>query len=109
MLTTVGSPWFAPGSASEKLRSQMTLDEKPGQMTQPDHKQLKDAADVENYFVGSLPSSRCALRRLPPHGQTPVCVAALHGGGFRTRLLSNMPRRGAARFRQVRKITLPEP
>ena len=32
----------------------MTLDEKIGQMTQPDQKFLKDPADVEGLFVGSL-------------------------------------------------------
>ena len=38
---------------SDLLR-QMTLDEKIGQMTQPDQKFLKDPADVEGLFVGSL-------------------------------------------------------
>ena len=32
----------------------MTLDEKIGQMTQPDISALKDAADIENLFLGSL-------------------------------------------------------
>ena len=36
------------------LLAQMTLDEKIGQMTQPEQSELKDQADVENYFVGSL-------------------------------------------------------
>jgi beta-glucosidase len=36
------------------LLAQMTLDEKIGQMTQPEQNELKDPADVENYFVGSL-------------------------------------------------------
>ena len=36
------------------LLAQMTLDEKIGQMTQPEQSALKDPADVENYFVGSL-------------------------------------------------------
>jgi beta-glucosidase len=32
----------------------MTLEEKVGQMTQPDHEGLKDPADVAKYFVGSV-------------------------------------------------------
>jgi beta-glucosidase len=36
------------------LLAQMTLDEKIGQMTQPEQNELKDPADIENYFVGSL-------------------------------------------------------
>ena len=36
------------------LLAQMTLDEKIGQMTQPEQSALKDQADIENYFVGSL-------------------------------------------------------
>jgi beta-glucosidase len=38
----------------KKLLSQMTLDEKIGQMTQPEQSALRDQADIENYFVGSL-------------------------------------------------------
>ena len=37
-----------------KLLAQMTLDEKIGQMVQPDHASLTDPADVENYFLGSV-------------------------------------------------------
>src|ERR1041385_2167718 len=36
------------------LLAQMTLEEKIGQMTQPEQNELKDPADVEKYFVGSL-------------------------------------------------------
>ncbi len=36
------------------LVAQMTLDEKVGQMTQAEQNELKDPADVENYFLGSL-------------------------------------------------------
>jgi beta-glucosidase len=36
------------------LLAQMTLDEKIGQMTQPDHVSIKDPADVEKYFLGSV-------------------------------------------------------
>ncbi len=38
----------------KKLLAQMTLEEKIGQMTQPEQSALKDPADVERYFVGSL-------------------------------------------------------
>jgi beta-glucosidase len=41
----------------EKVRpvlASMTLEEKVGQMTQPDHAFLKDDADVETYLVGSV-------------------------------------------------------
>src|SRR3954453_15628186 len=38
----------------KKLLAQMTLDEKIGQMTQPEQSALKDPADVEKYFVGSV-------------------------------------------------------
>src|SRR5437016_1871064 len=36
------------------LLTKMTLEEKIGQMTQPEQSELKDPADVENYFLGSL-------------------------------------------------------
>jgi beta-glucosidase len=36
------------------LLGQMTLDEKIGQMTQAEQHQLKDEADIEAYFLGSL-------------------------------------------------------
>jgi beta-glucosidase len=38
----------------KKLLAQMTLEEKIGQMTQPEQSALRDQADIENYFVGSL-------------------------------------------------------
>jgi beta-glucosidase len=38
----------------ETLLSQMTLDEKIGQMTQVDSSALKDKADVQRYFLGSV-------------------------------------------------------
>jgi beta-glucosidase len=41
----------APAKA---LLAQMTLDEKIGQMCQPDQSSLKDPADIEKYFLGSL-------------------------------------------------------
>jgi beta-glucosidase len=36
------------------LLAQMTLDEKIGQMTQAEQHQLKDEADIQTYFLGSL-------------------------------------------------------
>src|ERR1035441_6851422 len=36
------------------LLAQMTLAEKIGQMTQPDQEFIKDPADIERYFVGSI-------------------------------------------------------
>jgi len=36
------------------LLAQMTLDEKIGQMTQPDYSGIADQADIENYFLGSV-------------------------------------------------------
>src|SRR5260370_2397491 len=39
---------------AKALLARMTLEEKIGQMTQPEQNELKDPADVENYFVGSL-------------------------------------------------------
>ncbi len=38
----------------KQLLSRMTLEEKIGQMTQPEQSALQDPADIENYFVGSL-------------------------------------------------------
>jgi beta-glucosidase len=57
--------WFALGATRPKplssydhqikpLLAKMTLEEKIGQMTQPEQSALKDQADIENYFVGSL-------------------------------------------------------
>src|SRR5690242_16768335 len=36
------------------LLAQMTLDEKIGQMTQPDQEYIKDLSDIETYFIGSV-------------------------------------------------------
>jgi beta-glucosidase len=38
----------------KRVLAQMTLDEKIGQMTQPEQSELKEPADIEHYFVGSL-------------------------------------------------------
>jgi beta-glucosidase len=46
---------FAPYDAPAKeLLAKMTLEEKVGQMCQPDQNALKDPADIEKYFLGSL-------------------------------------------------------
>jgi len=39
---------------AKALLSQMTLEEKLGQMVQPDQRSLKDISDVEKYFLGSV-------------------------------------------------------
>jgi beta-glucosidase len=41
-------------SQANALLARMTLDEKVGQMTQPDQKYLSDVRDIETYFVGSV-------------------------------------------------------
>src|SRR5215470_193966 len=57
--------WFAFAATKPKplssfdpqikpILAKMTLEEKIGQMTQPEQSALKDQADIENYFVGSL-------------------------------------------------------
>lgn len=38
----------------KELLAKMTLEEKVGQMTQPDHEAIKDPAEVAKYFVGSV-------------------------------------------------------
>ncbi len=39
---------------AKELLSRMTLDEKIGQMTQPDQSFIKDPSDIEKYFLGSV-------------------------------------------------------
>jgi len=39
---------------AKALLAKMTLEEKIGQMTQPDQENIKDLADIETYFVGSV-------------------------------------------------------
>jgi beta-glucosidase len=39
---------------AKALLAQMTLDEKIGQMTQPDQESIKDLSDIERYLVGSI-------------------------------------------------------
>jgi len=45
---------LAADSRVESLLAQMTLDEKIGQMVQPDVHALQEAADIQKYFLGSL-------------------------------------------------------
>jgi beta-glucosidase len=47
-------PLSAYDPEAKALLARMTLDEKVGQMTQPDQSMLKDPADAEKYFLGSL-------------------------------------------------------
>ncbi len=59
MPVLAGSLFAQPDSAEndrrvESLLSQMTLDEKIGQMTQVDVNALKDNADIQKYFLGSI-------------------------------------------------------
>lgn len=44
----------SPDEQADKLLSQMTLEEKIGQMTQADMLALKDKGDVQKYFLGSV-------------------------------------------------------
>jgi beta-glucosidase len=39
---------------AKALVARMTLDEKIGQMTQPDQEHIRDLSDIENYFFGSI-------------------------------------------------------
>jgi beta-glucosidase len=39
---------------AKQLLAQMTLDEKIGQMTQPDYGGIRDQSDIENLFLGSI-------------------------------------------------------
>ncbi len=39
---------------AKALLARMTIDEKIGQMTQPDQSFIKDTADIEHYFLGSI-------------------------------------------------------
>ncbi|SPE50634.1 Glycoside hydrolase family 3 domain protein [Verrucomicrobia bacterium] len=57
MLAILGIKVDAQDAAAQKaeaLLSQMTLEEKIGQMTQIDMNALKDKADIKNYFIGSM-------------------------------------------------------
>jgi beta-glucosidase len=47
-------PFSAYDAEAKALLARMTLDEKIGQMTQPEQHQLVDIKDVETYFLGSI-------------------------------------------------------
>ena len=57
MTTTIshsGPMFSAQNPKADALLAQMTLDEKIGQMVQVDSAALKDKADVQKYFLGSV-------------------------------------------------------
>jgi beta-glucosidase len=76
-----------PDAEAEKLLSQMTLDEKIGQMTQADILALKDKADVQKYFLGSILSGGSSD---PKDGNSPQAwlhaVEELRAEALKTRL-----------------------
>ena len=85
----------------KELLAQMTLDEKIGQMTQPEQNALKDPADIENYFVGSLLSGG----RFRPQGRQqprrpgPTSTTACRRAPQNTRLQDPDPLRHRRRAR----------
>jgi beta-glucosidase len=54
MAQTKPVPLSSFDAKAKALLGQMTLDEKIGQMTQPDQMFLKDPSDIETYFLGSV-------------------------------------------------------
>jgi beta-glucosidase len=54
MAQTKPVPLSSFDAKAKEILSQMTLDEKIGQMTQPDQMYLKDPSDIETYFLGSV-------------------------------------------------------
>ena len=51
----LGQEWLlAHDGEARALLGRMTLEEKIGQMTQPDQEALKDERDIETYFLGSV-------------------------------------------------------
>jgi beta-glucosidase len=54
MAQTKPIPLSTFDARAKALLGKMTLDEKIGQMTQPDQMFLKDPSDIEKYFVGSV-------------------------------------------------------
>ena len=51
---TVRTTYAAYDAPAKQLLAKMTLDEKVGQMCQPDQNALRDPADIEKFFLGSL-------------------------------------------------------
>jgi beta-glucosidase len=54
MAQTKSVPLSSFDAKAKELLSRMILDEKIGQMTQPDQMFLKDPSDIETYFLGSV-------------------------------------------------------
>ena len=57
LLTTCAFAQSGPAVSDQRVESflaQMTLDEKIGQMTQPDVHALAGPADIQKYFLGSV-------------------------------------------------------
>jgi beta-glucosidase len=48
------APLLVHDSEARALLGSMTLEEKIGQMTQPDQESIKDQSDIETYFLGSV-------------------------------------------------------
>jgi beta-glucosidase len=66
--STVGQKFSSNDAQVEALLSQMTLDEKIGQMVQVDSGALKDPANVKKYFLGSVLSGGSSD---PANGNSP--------------------------------------
>ena len=49
-----GKPLSSFDPQAKALLAKMTLEEKIGQMTQPDQESIKDLSDIEHYFLGSI-------------------------------------------------------
>jgi hypothetical protein len=65
---------------AKALLSQMTLDEKIGQMTQTDFDALKDKADVQKYYLGSvLSGGGHAPKEIDAKGWLKACDEFRHG------------------------------
>jgi beta-glucosidase len=54
LAATKPKPLSSYDAQIKPLLAKMTIEEKIGQMTQPEQNALKDPNDIENYFVGSL-------------------------------------------------------
>lgn len=70
----------------EDLLARMTIDEKVGQMTQPDHTYLKSQDDVATYFIGSvLSGGNSEIPDVSPSGWA-AFATGLQKQALRTRL-----------------------
>jgi beta-glucosidase len=84
-LTAITLP-ASPATDADALLARMTLDEKIGQMTQVDISALKDQADIQKYFLGSVLSggSSDPADNLP--GTWLQAVTEFHAQALQTRL-----------------------